>query len=158
MIKLEYNYVLVTAILSWFAAQVIKTIINFLKTKKFNAERLIGSGGMPSSHSSLVCSATVAICRQCGVGSPEFALMFIMAMIVMYDAMGVRRAAGLHAHEINNMKKIFAIKGISTSDEDDTSKKKKKKELKEYLGHTPFEVLGGALLGILISMLMPMSI
>lgn len=160
MNHIEYNYVLVTAVVSWFAAQIIKTGINLIKTRQFNPERLIGAGGMPSSHSALVCSATVAVCRKCGEGSTEFALMFLMAMIVMYDAMGVRRAAGLHAHEINRMNKIFAVKGITPSDDDtDRDKKKnKKKELKEYLGHTPFEVLAGALLGILISMIMPMSI
>lgn len=161
--KLEYNYVLCTALLSWLAAQIIKTIINLIKTKKFNPERLVGAGGMPSSHSSLVCSATVGVCRQCGLGSVQFAMMFIFAMVVMYDAMGVRRAAGLHAHEINRMNKIFAVKGISSTDVDSDAsdskrRKKKKTELKEYLGHTPFEVLGGALLGILMSLIMPMSI
>ena len=161
MFEVKYNYVLISAVISWFAAQIIKTVINLIKTRKFNPERLIGSGGMPSSHSSLVCSATVAMCRQCGEGSPEFALMFILAMIVMYDAMGVRRAAGLHAHAINKMNKYFAIKGISFSDEEHSNgenKKRKKKELKEYLGHTPFEVLGGALLGILIALVMPMTV
>lgn len=167
MAKLEYNYVLVSAVLSWFAAQVIKTVINMVKTKKFNAERLIGSGGMPSSHSSLVCSASVAMYRTCGLGSPEFALMFILAMVVMYDAMGVRRAAGLHAHELNRMKKIFAITGFgsgvqvdenSGSTKKEHKKEKKEKEFKEYLGHTPFEVLGGAVLGFAIAFIMPMSI
>lgn len=167
MAELEYNYVLVSAVLSWFAAQVIKTVINMVKTKKFNAERLIGSGGMPSSHSSLVCSASVAMYRTCGLGSPEFALMFILAMVVMYDAMGVRRAAGLHAHELNRMKKIFAITGFGNGVQvDDKSgvprkggkKVKKDKEFKEYLGHTPFEVLGGAVLGFAIAFIMPMSI
>lgn len=158
MNDVSYNYVLTAAVISWCAAQVIKTILNFIQTKKFHAERLFGAGGMPSSHSALVCSATIAMCRKCGVGSPEFAIMFIMAMIVMYDAMGVRRSAGLHAREINRINRIFAVKGIKTSDENDKpSSEKKKKELKEYLGHTPFEVLGGALLGILISMLVPMD-
>ena len=166
MAKLEYNYVLISAVLSWFAAQVIKTVINMVKTKKFNAERLIGSGGMPSSHSSLVCSASVAMYRTCGLGSPEFALMSIMAMVVMYDAMGVRRAAGLHAHELNRMKKIFAVTGFGSNVQTDESggakkvrkKEKKEKEFKEYLGHTPFEVLGGAVLGVAIAFIMPMSI
>ncbi len=156
MIKLEYNYVLTTAITAWCCAQIIKTLLNYIKTKKFNAERLIGAGGMPSSHSSLVCSATIAVCRECGEGSPEFALMFIFAMIVMYDAMGVRRAAGLHAKELNKMNKIFAFKEIITHDE--SHKIQKRKELKEYLGHTPFEVLGGALLGIITAMLVPLSL
>lgn len=162
MNNLAYNYVLITAVISWCAAQIIKTVLNFIQTKKFNFERLFGAGGMPSSHSALVCSAAIAMCRQCGVGSPEFALMFIVAMVVMYDAMGVRRSAGLHAREINKINRLFAIKGItSTSDENgdaEAKKAKKKKELKEFLGHTPLEVLGGALLGILIAMIVPMEI
>lgn len=159
MKEISYNYVLTAAVISWCAAQVIKTILNFIQTKKFHAERLFGAGGMPSSHSALVCSATVAMCRECGVGSPEFAIMFIMAMIVMYDAMGVRRSAGLHAREINRINRIFAVKGIKAGDEiDKSANEKKKKELKEYLGHTPLEVLGGALLGILISMIVPMTL
>lgn len=84
--------------------------------------------------------------------------MFILAMVVMYDAMGVRRSAGLHAREINRINRIFAIKEIKPLDEANSKKNAKKKELKEYLGHTPFEVLGGALLGILIAMIIPMSI
>lgn len=157
MNTLSYNYVLVTAMIAWGTAQVIKTILHLIQTKTFNPERLFGAGGMPSSHSSLVCSATIAMCRKCGFGSSEFALMFILAMIVMYDAMGVRRSAGLHAREINRINRIFTIKGI-TSEENTEQTGKKKKELKEYLGHTPFEVLGGALLGILIALIVPMEI
>ena len=157
MNTLSYNYVLVTAMIAWGTAQVIKTILHLIQTRTFNPERLFGAGGMPSSHSSLVCSATIAMCRKCGFGSSEFALMFILAMIVMYDAMGVRRSAGLHAREINRINRIFTIKGI-TSEENNEQTGKKKKELKEYLGHTPFEVLGGALLGILIALIVPMEI
>ncbi len=161
MNNLAYNYVLVSGIVSWCVAQVIKTILHFIHTKKFSAERLFGAGGMPSSHSALVCSAAIAMCRQCGMGSPEFALMFIIAMVVMYDAMGVRRSAGLHARELNKIKRFFEGKGIdpfNDLEDGEDSKNKKTKELKEYLGHTPFEVLGGALLGILIAMLIPMEI
>lgn len=153
---ISYNYVLFSALLSWCAAQIIKTFLNFIQTKTFNPERLFGAGGMPSSHSALVCSATIAICRKCGFSSSEFAIMFIIAMIVMYDAMGVRRSAGLHARELNRINRIFAVKGIKLNeDPSEQQNGKKKKELKEYLGHTPFEVLGGALLGILIAMVMP---
>lgn len=165
----EYNYVLVTAVASWCAAQIIKTLLNLIQTRTFNPERLFGAGGMPSSHSSLVCSAAIAMCRRCGVGSPEFALTFIVAMVVMYDAMGVRRSAGLHAREINRINRLFALKGFGIPEEekpkpDSDSKgdvkkdEQKKKELKEFLGHTPFEVLGGAILGILIAMIVPMEI
>ncbi len=155
---IPYNYVMTVAIVSWCAAQIIKTLIHFIQTKSFNPERLFGAGGMPSSHSALVCSATIALCRKCGFASSEFAIMFILAMVVMYDAMGVRRSAGLHAKEINRINRIFAIKEIKPLDEANSQKTTKKKELKEYLGHTPFEVLGGALLGILIAMIIPMAI
>ena len=146
--KFEYNYVLLTAVISWFSAQIIKTIIHLIKYRTFNPERLFGAGGMPSSHSALVCSATLAVSRKIGTNSVEFALMFILAVVVMYDAMGVRRAAGLHAKEINRINKTIEE---STND----NKQEEYKELKEYLGHTPFEVLGGALLGILISLIVP---
>lgn len=158
MNSIPYNYVMTVAIVSWCAAQIIKTFIHFIQTKSFNPERLFGAGGMPSSHSALVCSATIALCRKCGFDSSEFAIMFILAMVVMYDAMGVRRSAGLHAREINRINRIFAIKEIKPIDEANSQKNVKKKELKEFLGHTPFEVLGGALLGILIAMIIPMSI
>lgn len=87
--------------------------------------------------------------------------MFIIAMVVMYDAMGVRRSAGLHARQLNQIKRIFAVRGIKLNEDNSVTrsgKQKKEKELKEYLGHTPFEVLGGALLGILIAMLFPVDI
>ena len=156
---IQYNYVLTAAVVSWCAAQTIKTILHLLQTKKFSPERLFGAGGMPSSHSALVCSATVAMCRKCGVGSPEFAMCFLFALVVMYDAMGVRRSAGLHAKEINRLNRIFIVKGIASDSENDKqTESKRKKEFKEYLGHTPFEVLGGALLGILISMIIPVNI
>lgn len=149
MPKLEYNYVLIAAVLSWCAAQIIKTFIHLIRYKTFKLERLFGSGGMPSSHSSLVCAATIAVSRKVGPDSPEFAIVFLFAIVVMYDAMGVRRAAGLHAKEINRMNKFFADK------KQQPDIHVKNKELKEYLGHTPLEVLGGALLGILVALLVP---
>ena len=149
--QFQYNYVLFSAVISWCAAQVIKTMIHLIRYRTFNPERLFGAGGMPSSHSALVCSATLAVARKIGAGSAEFAIMFIVAVVVMYDAMGVRRAAGLHAKEINKMNKLFENKE-ETKEEISV---KPYKELKEYLGHTPFEVLGGALLGILIALIVP---
>lgn len=150
----NYNYILYSAIISWFCAQVIKTLINFFTTKKFNAERLIGAGGMPSSHSAFVCSATVATSRITGVSSPEFAIILIVAFIVMYDAMGVRQAASSHAREINRINKIYRE---LTGKENKTIDENKNKELNEFLGHTPYEVLGGALLGIIIALMVPMK-
>ncbi len=142
------NYVLNVALLSWFSAQVIKTLLNLLKTKKLKMERMIGAGGMPSAHSASVCSMTIAIARSVGFQSPLFAMSFLLASIVMYDAMGVRRAAGEHAKVINMI--------VKKNKNDISYIPRNKGELKEFLGHTPLEVLGGALLGILIAMLVPM--
>ncbi|MEG0229574.1 MAG: divergent PAP2 family protein [Oscillospiraceae bacterium] len=136
------NYVLCVSLISWFMAQVLKTVLTLILLKKFVPERLVGAGGMPSAHSALVCSLTVAVSRLDGINSVSFAICFILAGVVMYDAMGVRRAAGEQAKAINEMRK-----------NDNLSPEEK--ELKEFLGHTPLEVLGGALLGILIALLIP---
>ncbi len=146
--ELFSNYVLNVALLAWFLAQTSKTILNFFKTKKLNMERMVGAGGMPSAHSASVCSLTMAVAKSQGFASPLFAISFLLAAIVMYDAMGVRRAAGEHAKVIN-----MIVRRDSTGI---TYKPKKNGELKEYLGHTPFEVLGGALLGILVALVVPM--
>lgn len=144
------NYVLNVVVISWVSAQVIKTLINLIRTKKFNAERLFGAGGMPSAHSASVCGMTIAISRSVGFNSPLFAIAFLLAAIVMYDAMGVRRAAGEHAKVINLIvQKSKEHKGNTIY------LPKNKEQLKEFLGHTPLEVMGGAMLGILIAMLMP---
>lgn len=151
-----YNYVLVAAVISWCAAQFIKTVIYVIVKKEFNSERLVGAGGFPSSHSATVCAATIAMARKLGPASPEFAIMFILALIVMYDAMGVRRAAGMHAKAINKINIQLLENNILDEDSElEDDKKNKNKELKEFLGHTPFEVVGGALLGILIALFVP---
>ena len=142
------NYVLNVALLAWFCAQALKTILHLIKTKKLRMERMVGAGGMPSAHSASVSAMTIAISKSVGFSSPLFAISFLLAAIVMYDAMGVRRAAGEHAKVINMMVRRGAT-GVSY-------KPKNNRELKEFLGHTPFEVLGGALLGILIALVVPM--
>ena len=142
---IKTNYIFTAAGLSWFSAQVIKTFINFFITKKFDAERLVGAGGMPSAHSACVSALAIATGRQCGCGSPEFAIAFAFACVVIYDAMGVRRAAGEQAKVINQLTdslfKNFGETKIVVS------------QLKELLGHTPVEVLGGIILGITIATL-----
>ena len=142
------NYVLNVALLAWFCAQALKTILHLIKTKKLLMARMVGAGGMPSAHSASVSAMTIAISKSVGFASPLFAISFLLAAIVMYDAMGVRRAAGEHAKVINMMVRRGAT-GVSY-------KPKNNRELKEFLGHTPFEVLGGALLGILIALVVPM--
>lgn len=136
------NHILIAAVLSWFICQAIKTILTLITTKKFMPERLFGAGGMPSAHSAMVCSLVMGIARQCGANSPEFALAVAFASVVLYDAMGVRRAAGEQAKVINKMVDMWEEKGSDVSD----------KELKEYLGHTPMEVLAGAMVGFLVAL------
>ena len=124
------NHIFLTAACGWFVAQILKTLIHLIISKKFVAERLVGSGGMPSSHSATVCALVTATCYEYGAGSFEFAISLILAIIVMYEAMGVRRETG----------KIFEDMGHSEISPHD--------KLKEFVGHTPLQVLMGALLGI----------
>lgn len=146
---LTRNYTLHCAVLGWVIAQFLKMLYTLLATGRFDLERLFGSGGMPSSHSAMVCALAVSTARAYGVGSPVFSVAFILACVVMYDAMGVRRAAGEHAKIINEVMDFLKMgDSIDKDTEED-------KELKEKLGHTPLEVLGGALLGILIAVLIP---
>lgn len=153
-----YNYVLAAGVISWFLAQIIKTLLNFIKFDKFNAERLIGAGGMPSSHTAMVVSAVTAVGRTEGLDSTVFAVMFLLAAIVIYDAMGVRRAAGMHAKEINNIKKLIPELINSSVSAIKDGKKVKVKELQEYLGHTPLEVIGGAILGFAVALIVPVNL
>lgn len=140
-----HNTIFLSAASGWMAAQILKTLIHMFFTKKFIAERLIGSGGMPSSHSATVCALSTASCITYGAGSFEFAISLILALIVMYDAMGVRRETGIQAKLLNEMMAIFAEMGRKELTPDE--------KLKEFVGHTPLQVLGGALLGILIAFL-----
>lgn len=140
--ELANNYILVAALLAWIAAQALKTAIDFFLNRHWNPERLVGAGGMPSSHSALVCAFMVSTARQLGVSSFEFALSFIFAVVVMYDAMGVRRAAGEHAKAIN-----LIIHNLADKSEEEDPTPLPEKMLKEYLGHTPLQVVVGAILG-----------
>ncbi|MBR6478001.1 MAG: divergent PAP2 family protein [Lachnospiraceae bacterium] len=139
------NVVFLSAAVGWLVAQILKTLIHMFFTKKFVAERLVGSGGMPSSHSATVCALTTAACIQFGAHSFEFAISLILALIVMYDAMGVRRETGIQAKLINEMMDAFAEMGKDNLSPDE--------KLKEFVGHTPLQVLAGAILGILIALL-----
>ena len=145
--QLLSNYPLIVAGSSWAAAQVLKAMINALQTKKFKAERLVGAGGMPSCHSAAVCGLMMALARSEGMGSPSFAVAVLLAIVVMYDAMGVRRAAGEQAKALNRLAKSKIL------DEEDPNILPG--DLKEYLGHTQIQVLAGALLGIMIAIFIP---
>lgn len=141
---LTHNVIFVSAVLGWFIAQVLKTIIHLFITKEFVVERMVGSGGMPSSHSATVCALATATGLIYGGGSFEFAIAVIMAIIVMHDAMGVRRETGIQARVINEMMEAFTNMGREMSPED---------KLKEFVGHTPLQVLAGAILGIVVAAL-----
>lgn len=145
MEQLLSNYPLMTAVLSWFVAQVLKTAIDAYFNKGINWERMTGSGGMPSSHSSTVVSLAVAIGVSYGVDSTLFALALIFAIVVMYDATGVRRETGKQAVILNRL--LLDNPFSWTGEEFD-------KKLKEYVGHTPLQVLMGAILGVLIALIM----
>lgn len=138
------NTVLWIALACWAAAQVLKLILYSLHSRRLEIERLFGAGGMPSSHTSTVCGLTVAVARIYGLQSPLFTLSLVMACIVMYDATGVRRAAGEHAKVLNQL--LFSEGESMTPSQ---------KALKEFLGHTPLEVLGGAILGVILGLVMP---
>lgn len=138
------NRILISAVSGWLVAQVLKTIIHFYFTKQFVAERLVGSGGMPSCHSATVCSLATATGIQFGLGSFEFAVTVIFAIVVMYDAIGVRRETGIQAKIINEMMEIFESMNKELSTED---------KLKELVGHTPLQVLVGAILGIIVAII-----
>ena len=145
--ELVHNRIFVSAVLGWFIAQVLKTIIHLFLTKQFVAERMIGSGGMPSSHSATVCALATATGMVYGGGSFEFAIAVILAIIVMDDAMGVRRETGIQAKVINEMLEVFTNMGKKMSPEE---------KLKEFVGHTPLQVLAGGILGILIAVMVCM--
>ncbi len=168
---LTSNSILNVAVVAWSAAQILKTLFTLFFTGRLNLERLVGAGGMPSSHSAMTCSLAIATARKLGFAAPEFALAVCFAAIVMYDAMGVRRAAGEQAKVLNKMIFEFPFFHLKLDQEEelvpeDLEKQPESaedesglpliaKELKEFLGHTPMEVLGGCLLGIMVAMLMP---
>lgn len=142
------NYVLMASITGWASAQVIKTIIDFWYNREFNAERLVGAGGMPSSHSATVCSLCAACGIDRGVGSVEFAITFMLAFIVMHDAMGVRRQTGKQAEFLNELSALFEdMDGYPTVDG----------KLKVLVGHTPSQVLVGGVMGIIAAFVMGSS-
>jgi hypothetical protein len=150
-----YNNALwIAPIFSFIVAQLMKYVVYAIQYKVLRKERLTGAGGMPSSHSSGVCTLIVIMARSEGMYSPVFAIALILGLIVMYDAAGVRRAAGLHAKVIN-MLRVSIDELDPQNEQDDESEKPGQpagtsRPLKEFVGHTPLEVFCGALLGILI--------
>ena len=136
------NKYLYIPLIVWFSIQLFKVIYELIKTKKFNFKRIVGAGGMPSSHSAVVTTLATLIGKNEGMDTPLFALSVIFALVVMYDAAGVRRAAGKQAHLLN---KIIETPGLSTVEVQE--------RLVEVLGHTPLQVIVGAIIGIAVGLL-----
>ena len=137
------NKVLLAALTAWSIAQVIKVPLEYLLHRDWDWSLLFSAGGMPSSHTALVVGGALGIGLQEGFDNPLFALAVFFAMVVIYDAIGVRRQAGDHARVLNLM-----------IDELLTGHPLAEKELKEVLGHTPREVVGGGILGLVVPLLM----
>ena len=137
------NQVLVSAVAGWIVAQVLKTMLDFALNRTINCERVVGSGGMPSSHSATVCGLTTAAALRYGVSSFEFAVCFVLSMVVMYDATGVRRETGKQAKLLNSILSENPLK---------LNAEVLQEKLKEYVGHTPLQVVAGAILGICLAL------
>ena len=139
MPELLSNKPLIAAIIAWALAQLIKVILDSIFSRKLSLKSLVASGGMPSSHSSLVSALTTVIAIQYGLGSAYFAIAAVLSMVVMYDAFNVRRAAGEQAKAINKIFKAL-MENNFIADE---------KAMKEILGHSPLQVLAGFFLGLI---------
>lgn len=137
----EYKYIIVP-IATWFSIQLFKLIYDLVTTKQFNFKRIMGAGGMPSSHSAVVTSLATLIGKNEGFDSGLFAVSLIFACVVMYDAAGVRRAAGKQAKLLN---KIVQTPGLS--------KVEVSEKLVEALGHTPIQVIVGAVIGVVAGLI-----
>ena len=124
--KLVTNKYLYVPLLLWFCIQVFKVICDLVKTKKFNFKRIMGAGGMPSSHTAVVTSLAMLVGKSEGFDSAMFAVALVFAMVVMYDAAGVRRAAGKQAHLLNKIIETPGLTGVEVQE-----------RLVEVLGHTP---------------------
>jgi acid phosphatase family membrane protein YuiD len=140
MKEIFLNQYFFIAFIAWLIAQVAKVILTLIIDKELNLYRLVGSGGMPSSHSSFVMGLTTAIGLDQGWDSPIFAMSLVFSLVVMYDASGVRRAVGKQAIILNTIiGDVYKHRRIG------------QKKLKELVGHTPYEVFVGAILGIVVA-------
>ena len=143
---LAENRPLVSAVTAWAVAQVLKTIINYLINKEWKAERLWGSGGMPSSHSATVCAFLVATAFNYGPASFEFAMTVLFAIVVIHDARGVRLETGRQAEILNSITRFLRSRNSKIELPEE--------ELKELVGHTPFQVAVGSAIGIIVGLLL----
>jgi hypothetical protein len=137
----NYRYLIVPFI-TWFCIQSFKVIWDLVTLKKFNFKRIVGAGGMPSSHAATTVAVTTMIGRSLGTNSPVFALAVIVTFIVMYDACGVRRETGKQAKILNEIVNTPNLTNIQINE-----------KLVELVGHTPKQVIVGAIIGFIVGMI-----
>ncbi|NLC87442.1 MAG: divergent PAP2 family protein [Clostridiaceae bacterium] len=137
----QYKY-LILPISVWFFIQLFKLICDLIKTHKFNFKRILGAGGMPSSHSAVVTTIATMIGKSNGIDTPLFALSVMFAFVVMYDAAGIRRAAGKQAKLLNKLVETPGLTNIQVQE-----------KLVEVLGHTPVQVVVGAIIGVIVGLI-----
>ena len=135
------NHLLGIVLLSWFVAQSLKVFLGIFREKRFNFKWFVETGGMPSSHAASVASLATAVGLSSGFNSPLFAVSFLVALVIMFDAQGVRRNTGKQAEVLNKIIDDLYLKHEIQED-----------RLKELLGHTPIEVMAGAFLGIVLTL------
>jgi uncharacterized protein len=140
-IEIGRNRVFLATLSGWFIAQAIKVFLGVIREKRFDFRWFVGTGGMPSSHTAAVAAMATAAGLVSGFDSVLFALALIFAIIVMFDAQGVRQATGIQAEVLNKIiDDIYYKRGL------------REERLKELIGHTPFEVLAGAVVGVLVAL------
>lgn len=138
---IQYKYLIIPFAV-WFCIQLFKVIWDLVVTHKFNFKRILGAGGMPSSHSAVVTSLATMIGKAQGINSEIFALSVIFSCVVMYDAAGVRRAAGKQAKLLNKLVETPGLSNLQVQE-----------KLVEVLGHTPTQVFVGATIGIVVGLI-----
>lgn len=139
------NPVFIACLIASLMAQILKLPLEYLRTKQWDWSLLFGTGGMPSSHSAVVTAAAAGVGHYAGFDTPLFGLAFAIATVVIYDATNIRRQAGFHAQQINRIIKELIEGKVKPVEEFD--------ELREVLGHSPAEALGGIVLGIIVSVI-----
>lgn len=147
ILDIIFNDVLIVSLSAWFVAQMAKIVINAIVNKRLDFERLFGDGGMPSGHSATVTAAALMVGIYEGFASPTFGLALIFAVVVMHDATGVRQEAGKHARSIIELTELYN-EFVAEKDEE-----VKLEKLKTLVGHTPLQVVFGALTGIIVVIL-----
>ncbi len=137
--ELVHNQILIISLCTWAITQITKVLIILVQEKRIAWNFLLSSGGMPSAHTATVCALATTIALTLGVGSAYFGIAVVFAVIVIYDAAGIRQSVGQHSVVLNRIVKEFSFKKGKSAIE---------QELREFIGHTPFQVLIGGLLGV----------